>query len=72
MTSIPLVFSMVPITPGAGTIKAGVSRLSATVFTVAIEAMIVTSSMPSIESPVIAVAPAMLVSVIVLGVGSCR
>jgi uncharacterized membrane protein YccC len=72
MTSIALVFSMIPITPGARPIKAGMSRLSATIIAVAIEAVIATSAMSSIEFPVITVAPTMLVAVIVVCNGNCR
>jgi hypothetical protein len=67
VAAIALVFS---VTPGARIVEARVPRLPSAVMTMAIEFMLVTSPMPSIESPVITVAPAMFIPAIVFGFGN--
>jgi hypothetical protein len=69
VASIVPVFSMMSVTPEARIIEARVSRLASAVMTMAIESMIVISSVPSIPFPMMTVAPRMLVSAFVFRVG---
>jgi hypothetical protein len=56
MASIVPVFSMMTVTPETRIIEARVSRLPSAVMTMAIESMIVISSVPSIPFPMMTVA----------------